>query len=163
MAVRTVLLSVILAGGAGAQTGTNVQPGQTAPSFRSTTQLVVETVVVKNNEGHPISGLKAADFTITEDGSPQQIKLFEYQRLDPATRPVATEERHAATLARPTRTQIVAPVPGDSRYRDHRLLALYFDLTAMPVLDQVRGVRGRQEVRPHPDDRSRPDSDHDLH
>ena len=35
--------------------------------------------------------------------------------------------------------------PGDIRYRDRRLLALYFDLTAMPPTDQFRAFDARQK------------------
>ena len=52
--------------------------------FESTTQLVVVNVSVKDKNGKPLEGLKASDFTVTEDGKPQQIKVFEYQRLEDA-------------------------------------------------------------------------------
>jgi VWFA-related protein len=37
-----------------------------------------------------------------------------------------------------TRGQISPERPGDVRYKDRRLLALYFDMSAMPVPDQLR-------------------------
>jgi hypothetical protein len=60
------------------------QTPQTAENakFTSTTQLVVETVSVKDKSGKPLEGLTAKDFTITEDGVPQTIKFFEYQKFD---------------------------------------------------------------------------------
>ena len=39
--------------------------------FESTTQLVIVNVSVKDKDGKPIEGLKATDFTVTEDGKPQ--------------------------------------------------------------------------------------------
>ena len=42
-----------------------------APTFRTTTRLIVQTVMVKNKDGHPIEGLTAKDFIVTEDGQPQ--------------------------------------------------------------------------------------------
>jgi hypothetical protein len=36
------------------------------------------------------------------------------------------------------------PPPGDTRYRDRRLLVLYFDLTAMPPADQLRAYSAAQ-------------------
>jgi VWFA-related protein len=37
-----------------------------------------------------------------------------------------------------TAHQIAPERPGDIRYRDRRLMAMYFDMSAMPVPDQVR-------------------------
>ncbi|MDZ4800947.1 MAG: VWA domain-containing protein [Bryobacteraceae bacterium] len=127
------------------QTGSNVQQGVT-PSFRSTTQLVVETVTVKDKGGHPVTGLKAGDFAVTEDGTPQEIRYFEFQQLDTAT--LATpipEGQFAEPMARLARTEIAPAAPGDTRYRDRRLLALYFDLTATPVQDQIRAFQAAKK------------------
>ncbi|MBI4906423.1 MAG: VWA domain-containing protein [Acidobacteria bacterium] len=114
---------------------------QGQPTFQSTTQLVIETVVVKDKNGNPITGLTAKDFTITEDGVPQTIRFFEYQKLDESApvQPIA-ETVHIEPYARLTKSQIAPEPPGDLRYRDRRLLALYFDLTAMPVSDQLRAL-----------------------
>ena len=64
------------------QVGTNTSNTQTgAATFSTTANLVVETVSVKDKSGKPIEGLTAQDFTITEDGMPQTIKFFEFQKL----------------------------------------------------------------------------------
>jgi VWFA-related protein len=106
--------------------------GQT---FKSTTQLVVETVIVKDKNGKPIAGLTAKDFVVTEDGVAQEIKFFEHQKLDGvvSVSAIAATQR-IVPVPRLTRTQIAV----DVQYRDRRLLALYFDLTSMPVPDQIR-------------------------
>src|ERR1043166_2658022 len=49
--------------------------------FSSTTQLVVETVTVNDKNGNPVENLTINDFTITEDGTPQAIRFFEFQKL----------------------------------------------------------------------------------
>ena len=41
--------------------------------FTSSTQLVVETVSVKDKSGKPVEGLTAKDFVLTEDGVAQTI------------------------------------------------------------------------------------------
>src|SRR5690349_499960 len=134
---RLALLSLIGAA-AFAQVGQNTAPGDT-PSFSSTTQLVVQSVTVKDKDGKPIRGLSAKDFTITEDGVPQQIRLFEFQNLDaPALPEPVPPTLHITPFARLTRTHIAPESPGDVRYRDKRLIALYFDLTGMPMPDQIR-------------------------
>ncbi|MCX6605951.1 MAG: VWA domain-containing protein, partial [Acidobacteria bacterium] len=106
-------------------------------TFRTTTQLVVETVTVKDKNGRPVTGLTAKDFVLTEDGVAQEIKFFEFQKLaEPVAAPPVAGP--VESLARLTRGDIAG---GDVRYRDKRLLALYFDLTAMPGPDQVRAFR----------------------
>ena len=50
--------------------------------FESTTQLVVVNISVKDKDGKPIENLRPSDFTVSEDGKPQQVKIFEYQRLE---------------------------------------------------------------------------------
>ena len=45
--------------------------------FRTTTRLVQVDVVVTDKQGRPIPGLKQSDFTVLQDGKPQQIHVFE--------------------------------------------------------------------------------------
>jgi VWFA-related protein len=50
------------------------------PTLKITTRLVVVDVVAADAKGHPITDLKAEDFTLTEEGSNQQIKVFNFQQ-----------------------------------------------------------------------------------
>ena len=50
-------------------------------TFTTTRQLVVEDVIVKSQNGSPVDNLKAGDFLVTEDGKPQKISVFEFQKL----------------------------------------------------------------------------------
>ena len=77
--MRSLLTILLLATlGARAQTiGQNAGP----PSSDTTTlsvrsQIVIETVVVKDKKGNPVDGLTAKDFTVTEDGVPQNGPLL---------------------------------------------------------------------------------------
>jgi VWFA-related protein len=119
------------------------QSQQTAPpTFTTSTQLVIETVSVKDKSGKPIEGLTASDFTITEDGAAQQIKFFEFQKLDAAQdTPLAPITPMVRTGPRKLpHTQIASETPGDVKYHNRRLLALYFDMSAMPEGDQLRAI-----------------------
>src|SRR5690349_20137088 len=97
--------------------------------FSSSSQLVVETVTVKDKNGATIEGLTAQDFSITEDGKPQTISFCEFQKLNEA--PI--QQSSVPPRIDPAARAQISPEPaGDVRYRDRRLLALYFDMTAMP-------------------------------
>jgi VWFA-related protein len=131
------------------QIGQNASPeGAQTTTIRVSTQLVVETVVVKDKKGNPVEGLTAKDFTITENGVPQAISFCEHQDL-PKT-PVAAPPPHPApeeitVYYRLARTRISPESPGKLRYQDRRLLALYFDMTAMPPSDQLRALAAAQK------------------
>jgi VWFA-related protein len=144
------ILAIVFTGMLAAQQPASIPLSGTA-RFGATTQLVVEDVIVKSKDGKPIEGLKAADFTITEDGKPQKIGVFEYQTLEQeaappaaAKPPVAEAEVASAQPAVRTVTavQIAPEKPGDIKYRDRRLLVMFFDMTSMPIQDQMRAQNG---------------------
>ena len=102
-------------------------------TFNSSTQLVVETVAVKDKSGKPVEGLTAKDFTVTEDGVPQTISFFEYQKLperNDARRWQRTEPENIHVYDKLPRTTdragVARRVPVT---KTDRLLALYFDMT----------------------------------
>jgi VWFA-related protein len=144
------------------------QPAQSGEpvKFSANTQLVVEIVSVKDKDGKIVEGLTAKDFTVTEDGKPQDIKFCEFQRLSDDPLPAIAETTPAkpdntAGAGKPARAEAkdagkveVAPVtqnaikperPGDIRYRDRRLIALYFDMSAMQIPDQLRALSAAQK------------------
>jgi VWFA-related protein len=121
------------------------QPPQERATFTTSTQLVVETVTVKDKNGNPILELTAKDFTITEDGKPQTVAFADYQELtEPSSVPSQPFTSPAVAVPRLTRTQISPGRPGDTRYKDRRLIALYFDMTAMQPSDQLRSLVAAQ-------------------
>ncbi|HSW48953.1 MAG TPA: VWA domain-containing protein [Bryobacteraceae bacterium] len=148
--VVAALLAWLLA--ASGQQQQNAPLIQQPYKLETTTQLVVVNVSAKDRSGNPIENLKPSDFTVTEDGKPQAIKVFEYQRLEEsplpppapalAPRPAAPEEA-AAPLVAPAVQPVIAPArPGEIRYKDSRLLVLYFDFQGMPAEDQIRAQQG---------------------
>ena len=118
-------------------------PGEVV-TFSSTAQLVVETVVVKDKDGKTVEGLTAKDFSITEDGVPQTIQLCEFQKVDDSSPGFAVRPSDAPP-APAVATQITPETSGDIRYRNRRLLVLYFDMTAMPQPDQLRALAAAQK------------------
>lgn len=146
---RRFLLLLAFALAANAQ-----QVGQNAPlsnsgtvTFSTGAQLVVETVSVTDKSGKPVADLTAKDFTVTENGVPQTVKFFEYQVLpntpEPAAAPSQPENIHIYDKL--SHVHITPEAPGSTRYKDHRLLALYFDLTAMPQSDQLRAISAAEK------------------
>jgi VWFA-related protein len=104
----------------------------------TTTQLVIVNVSAKDKSGNPIDGLKATDFTVTEDGKVQQLQVFEYQHLEDAALP-AVELKSREAGAKPLVATGIAPAKsGEVKYKDRRLLVLFFDQAGMPVADQIR-------------------------
>jgi VWFA-related protein len=118
-------------------------PAQSGPTFRSTTRLIVEAVSVVGKDGRPVEGLTAKDFTVTEDGEPQSISFVEFQRIEPVNRAQASPGQNSQPVVtvpavKPTGLQISSTPLGEIRYRDRRLLVLYFDATALPTPDLLR-------------------------
>jgi VWFA-related protein len=82
--IRIVLITAGLLGGlAHAQQPANTDtaspgpaPQQSAPTIRSTTRLVQLSVVVTDKKGHPVTGLTKEDFTILDQGAPQEVAFF---------------------------------------------------------------------------------------
>ena len=140
-----LLFGVFIA--AGQQIGLNASTESTGPvTFSAGAQLVVETVTVTDKRGSPVKGLTTKDFTITEDGAPQAIRFFEYQSLEPAVADTAPfQPDHVHLYDKLGRTQIVPEATGKTRYKDRRLLVLYFDMSAMPQADQMRALAAAEK------------------
>jgi len=111
-------------------------------------QLVVEAVVVKDKDGKPIQGLAAKDFALTEDGVPQTVRICEHQDLAAEAKllPSSTRSSEEIKLYKElTRTQIAPESIENERYKNRRLLALYFDMSAMNQADQLRALSAAQQ------------------
>ncbi|HKA02532.1 MAG TPA: VWA domain-containing protein [Candidatus Solibacter sp.] len=132
-------------------------PSSGMAKFSIDSQLVIETVTVTDKNGKPIEGLKAEDFKVLENNQPQEIKFFEFQKFEDndATTAVANATAPPSVAATPkpttppppgvTAMAIKGEAPGKIMYRDRRLMVLYFDMTAMPVPDQLRALSAAQK------------------
>jgi VWFA-related protein len=111
-------------------------------------QLVVEAVVVRDKEGNPIHGLTAKDFTVTEDNVPQTIKICEHEDLAANAKPLPTSKRDDENLKiykRLAREKIAPETIENEHYKNRRLLALYFDMSAMRPADQLRSLEAAEQ------------------
>jgi VWFA-related protein len=129
------------------QIGQNTSGTNATATFSASAQLVIETVVVTDKSGKAIEGLTANDFIVTENGVPQVIRFFDHQTFPDAPSAPLTRSEHENIhiYDRLGRTQISRGTPGNTRYKDRRLLALYFDMTAMPPWDQVRALAAAEK------------------
>jgi len=126
--------------------GQNKAPGSSDTYTLSVkAQLVVETVTVKDKQGKPIEGLTANDFTLTEDGIPQKIRFCEHQTLPTTSTPLPSGKEDIKIYKRLGNTQVAPETPDNLRYKDRRLLALYFDMSAMRPDDQLRALTAAEQ------------------
>ncbi|MFZ0743649.1 MAG: VWA domain-containing protein [Terracidiphilus sp.] len=129
--------------------GTNAAQGQAETyTLKLNSQLVVETVVVKDKEGNFIEGLAAKNFVVSEDGVPQTVRICEHQQLANTANPLPvtpSDEENINIYKKLSRTQIAPETAGSTKYHDHRLLAFYFDMSAMPPDDQMRALAAAEK------------------
>ena len=100
---------------------------------------------VRDKSGKVIPDLKKSDFTLLEDGKPQTISVFEFQRLEgdtllpavPAVKPVATLNSRRRTEKLHRRAHLGRRAAGDP-YQDRRLVAMLFDFSTMAIPEQSR-------------------------
>ncbi|MDQ1474098.1 MAG: hypothetical protein QOJ99_5578 [Bryobacterales bacterium] len=125
---------------------------QDAVTFTSQANLVVIDVSVKDKSGKVLPDLKKGDFTILEDGKPQQLSVFEFQKLDSDTPPPPVPATKGVKET-PSGVATVPPVPkpaggppsgrpkGTIRFQDRRLVAMLFDFSTMGIPEQARAQR----------------------
>lgn len=122
--------------------------GSTTYTLSVRSQLVVESIVVRDKQGKPVQGLTEKDFTLTEDGAPQTIRFCEHQQLSEAATPMPPQpkEKEDVTIyKRLSRTQIASDGTDKNKYKNRRLLALYFDMSAMRPADQARALAAAEK------------------
>jgi VWFA-related protein len=115
--------------------------------LRAESDLVLTNVVVRDAKtGAVVEGLKRSDFTVLEDGKPQQIASFDFESVDMA-KPLneATISGLASSVRGKTATAGVRP----EDLKDHRLIVFFFDLTSMQPEDLDRSVTAARDFLTH--------------
>jgi VWFA-related protein len=130
---------------AGQQPANQPKPAATAGTltFNTTANLVIVDVTVKDKSGAAIESLTQNDFSVTEDGKPQKISVFELQKLsmEAAPPPDAPTLEDQKELPEDPKTMISVPAanaPSKVQYHDKRLMVLFFDFSNMAINDQLR-------------------------
>ncbi len=119
---------------------------QQAPVFRANLSLVSVDVVVRDRDGNIVKGLTEADFTIVEDGRPQQVRTFAYQEIAAApaeavtTSVLAGVEERAVTAGKAAAEPPPAAPMRSEDLAGRRLVILLFDTSSMQPEDVQRSV-----------------------
>jgi VWFA-related protein len=118
------------------------QQGGGQPTFvlHANANIVLTNVVVRDKKtGAVMKGLKASDFTILENGKPQNIASFDYQNVDDAAKlaEMNTTVSGKASVADMLERNFAAQ---PQQLRDHRLIVMFFDLSSMQDEDIDRAV-----------------------
>ncbi len=103
---------------------------------------------MKDKQGNFIPGLTAKDFVLTEDGTPQTIRYCEHQNLTATAKPLPVETSASENITiynRLANSQIAPESMDNERYKDKRLLALYFDMSALPPPDEMRALSAAEQ------------------
>ena len=138
-----VSLSTVLAGQAQSSQDPPPTAGQTdaqqPPPFRAGVDVIELDVSVLDDDGRPVTGLTAADFTVREDGRPQQIVSVSYV------------EAASADPARSARMRFVQPDVAINNLADRaggsRLFAIVLDDMNIPPDDSDIVISARETAR----------------
>jgi VWFA-related protein len=127
-------LAVII--GANAQSPDQSQSQNQSFTLKVNSDLVLTNIVVRDKKsGEVVRGLTAKDFTVLENGKPQQISSFDFESVDQAA------PLNEATITGQAGHSIFNAKTGVARteeLRNHRLIVLFFDLTSMQPEDIER-------------------------
>jgi VWFA-related protein len=133
--VQAVLLTLLVS-----VQGTSLlsQDAQSDYVFRSRAELVLVNVTARDSKGNLVKDLKREDFTVLEDGKPEQVVSFDLENTDAV---VSNATLEAPLLATGKSTKPATPEETASRaLKDHRLIILFFDLSSMQPDEIDRAV-----------------------
>ena len=115
------------------------QTGEGTFTLNLQANIVLTNVVVRDKKtGAVVKGLKASDFTISEDKKPQKIISFDYQNVDQAA--LLAEKTTAAGKASVADLLKRNFAASPKELKDHRLIVIFFDLSSMQDEDIDRAV-----------------------
>jgi VWFA-related protein len=106
--------------------------------LRVASDLVRIDVEVTDKSGKPIKGLRADQFTVTDDGKPQAISSFSYADIESIETAGTDESKPIVVPVDNEGPNTPSAAAASDRLRDRRLLVLFFDLTSMQPDDLIR-------------------------
>jgi VWFA-related protein len=160
-----LLLAALFASRAVSQDVTRVGNNQ-GFQIKTSTQVVLVNVQVRDSKGSFVRDLKQDDFTITEDGKVQKVLSLDVQNTDALV--INNGDPQALNLLgdlngdsstqiqRIVKERALAPTPTSytkEMFRDRRLIVMFFDLQSMQPEEITRGL---QSARNYIDEQMRP-------
>ena len=144
--LTTAILVVAMAVAPGLRTAAAQQAaGDGTFTLKVQSDIVLTNVVVRDKKtGELVKGLKASDFTVLENGKPQNISSFDYQSVDEAValKDGTTVSGKTASIADLVNRNFATD---PAQLKDHRLIVMFFDLSSMQPEDIDRAVEAAQD------------------
>ena len=120
-----------------------VPPSNPAAVLRAQSELVRIDVEVTDGSGKPIKGLRADQFSITDDGKEQKISVFSYSDIEKVE---TAGPENAAPVVVPVDSGTARAADSLSdQVRDRRMIVLFFDMTSMETEDIIRAHDAAQK------------------
>src|SRR6201997_2522374 len=102
-------------------------------TFRTSSELVLVNVTVRDKRGNFLRGLKPEDFTILEDNKPQKVISFDTENIDAVANVDVAQAKPLSGVAseKGSAASVTAAPDSANQFKDRRLIVLLFDLTGM--------------------------------
>ena len=137
-------LPIVAQQNAADQPGQVSDQGQGGFTLKVNSDLVLTNVVVRDSKtGELVTGLKASDFSVYENGKEQRIETFDYENVEMA-RPLSEATVSGLALGPDLSGQKAVVIARPEDLRNHRLIVMFFDLTSMQPEDLDRAVSAAQ-------------------
>jgi VWFA-related protein len=112
-------------------------------TLKTSTEIVLVNVVVKDKDDKFVKGLKASDFTILEDGKKQDVISIDAEDTDAVTVTAETPKAELLTNlntgAKPKAAEATPLTEND--LKDRRLIVLFFDLSSLQPEEVERAAK----------------------
>jgi VWFA-related protein len=136
------------------------QPKAIDQGFKESTgvTLVSVDVVVRDSSGKPVEGLTDKDFIVREDGKPQRIDTWSFEKvggntsgtdqlavLDGLENKLREDVQRSATSTKGEAAAVTAALAEQEAAQNRRMMVLLFDVSSMQPEDTQRAVDAAQK------------------
>ncbi len=116
-------------------------------TLKTSTEVVLVNVTVRDKNDAFVKDLKAVDFTIHEDGKRQEIVSLDIENTDSVITAETPKAELLGNLDPTTRQATATPLTEDQKrdLQDRRLIVLFFDLSSMQTEEIERAAKSGLE------------------